>query len=112
MTGKPAKRVLGHGWLYLPAASGPLGGGLIKLGGGSTWAAATVAAAPYVICLLVYSVFLIGYVTALVCHVCSGPQRQESMERLIALSADAIVGLLTLTRVTPRPAHRRRETGS
>jgi hypothetical protein len=30
--------LLAHGGLYLPAASSPIGGGLIKLGQGSTWA--------------------------------------------------------------------------
>jgi hypothetical protein len=98
MIAKPARKQLG--WLYLPAASGPLGGGLIKLGGGSTWVAATVAVAPYAVCLLAYSVFVLGYITAVVRYVRSGPEGQESMERLIAISANSVVGILTLTRVT------------
>lgn len=97
---RPARKLLTNGWLYLPAVSGPIGGGLIKLGGGSTWAAAVVGAAPYAVCVLAYSVFLIGYMTALIRYICSGPEAQESMERLIAISANSIVGILTLTRVT------------
>lgn len=100
MADRPARRLLKNGWLYFPAVSGPIGGGLIKLGGGSTWAAVAVGAAPYAVCVLAYSVFLLGYLTALIRYVCSGPEAQESMERLIAISANSVVGILTLTRVT------------
>lgn len=92
-----ARELLTHRRLLLPAVSGPLGGGLIKLGGGDTWAAVAVGAAPYAVCTLAWSIFLIGYLTALIRYVCSGPEGQESMERLIAISANSVVGILTLT---------------
>jgi hypothetical protein len=52
-----------HGWLYASAASSPIGGGLVKLGHGSNWAAIGVGVAPYAICALLCSVFVIGYPT-------------------------------------------------
>lgn len=96
---RPAKRFLANGWLYLPAVSGPLGGLMIKLGGGSVWAAVVVGAAPCAVCILPYSVFLIGYITVLIKWVCSGPKTPESMERLIVISANSVVAILSLTRV-------------
>jgi hypothetical protein len=107
MADKATKRLLTNGWLYLPAVAGPIGGGLIKVGGGNVWAAVVVGVAPYAICALAYSVFLIGYLTALVRYVWSGPDAQESMERLITISVNSVVGILTLTRVTlpsPKPS--------
>lgn len=104
MTARPAKRLLAHGWLYIPAVSSPVGGGLIKLGHGSTWAAVTVGTAPYVICAFLYAVFVIGYLAAVTrCIVKSA--EQEAMERLITVSANAIVAILTLTaiRLPPQP---------
>jgi len=50
MTARPAKRLLAHGGVYLPAASSPIGGGLIKLGPGSTRAVVAVGMAPYAVC--------------------------------------------------------------
>jgi hypothetical protein len=123
-----ARELLTHRWFFLPAVSGPLGGGLIKLGGGNTWAAVAVGAAPYAVCTLACSIFLIGYLAALIRYVCSGPEGQESMERLIAISANSVVGILTLTcvklpsrpraagdsprRHTRRPASRRPAVGA
>jgi hypothetical protein len=92
-----------HGWLYASAASGPIGGGLIKLGHGSNWAAVGVGVAPYAICALLYSVFMIGYLAAVLRYLFSGPAGQQSMERLITVSANAIVSVLTLTGHAPRP---------
>jgi hypothetical protein len=97
---RPTKKFLANGWLYLPAVSGPLGGLMIKLGGGSVWAAVVVGAAPCAVCMLPYSVFLIGYITVLIKWVCSGPKTQDSMERLIAISANSVVAILSLTRVS------------
>src|ERR1039457_2441969 len=120
---RPAKRLLAHGWAYIPAASSPIGGGLIKLGRGSTWAAAAVGLAPYAICALLFTVFVIGYLAALVRYLCAKPQEQAAMEHLITVSANAIISILTLTpatlpgqarqpaepasRVTPRCSHGR-----
>ena len=97
---RPAKRLLAHGWAYIPAASSPIGGGLIKLGRGSTWAAAAVGLAPYAICALLFTVFVIGYLAALVRYLCAKPGEQQAMERLITVSANAIVSILTLTATT------------
>lgn len=107
MTTRPAKRLLSHGWLYIPAVSSPVGGGLIKIGHGSTWAAVVVGAAPYAICAMLYVVFVIGYLAALIRYMCAGPAGQEAMERLITVSANAIVSILTLT-VTRLPPHAKR----
>ena len=100
MTARPAKRLLAHGWAYIPAVSSPVGGGLIKLGRGSTWAAAAVGLAPYAICALLFTVFVIGYLAALARYLCAKPGEQEAMERLITVSANAIVSILTLTAAT------------
>ena len=97
MNAHPAKRLLTHGWLYIPAVSSPIGGGLIKIGHGSTWAAVAVGVAPYAICAMLYVVFVIGYLAALTRYVCAKSGGQEAMERLITVSANAIVSILTLT---------------
>jgi hypothetical protein len=89
--------LLTHGWLYIPAVSSPIGGGLIKIGHGSTWAAVTVGVAPYAICAMLYVVFVIGYLAALTRYMCAKSGGQEAMERLIQVSANAIVSILTLT---------------
>ena len=112
MTTRPAKRLLAHGWLYIPAVSSPVGGGLIKLGHGSTWAAVVVGAAPYVICVLLYTVFVIGYHAALLRYLCATSE-QEAMERLITVSANAVVSILTLTAARlPAPAAQPAEPAS
>jgi len=105
VTARPTKRLLAHGWLYIPAVSSPLGGGLIKLGHGSTWAAVAVGTAPYAICAFLYALFVIGYLAALVRYLGVKPGEQEAMERLITVSANAIVAILTLTaiRLPPQP---------
>jgi hypothetical protein len=93
----PAKRLLSHGWLYSPAAC-PIGGGMIKLCGGSTWAAVAVGAAPYALCAPIYLVFVLGYLAAVVRYLFSDADGQEAMAHLITMSADAVVSILTLTR--------------
>jgi hypothetical protein len=100
MTARPARRLLPHGWVYVPAASSPIGGGLIKLGHGSTWAAVAVGMAPYAICALLFTVFVIGYLAALIRYLWAKPEEQQAMERLITVSANAIVSILTLTAAT------------
>jgi hypothetical protein len=106
VTTRPTKRLLSHGWLYVPAVSSPIGGGLIKIAHGSTWAAAVVGAAPYAICVLLCVVFVIGYLAALIRYMCAGPGGQEAMERLITVSANAIVSILTLTSIRLPPQTR------
>jgi hypothetical protein len=100
MAARRAKRLLAHGWVYVPAASSPIGGGLIKLGRGSTWAAAAVGLAPYAICGLLLTVFVIGYLAALIRYLHARPAEQQAMERFIAVSANAIVSVMTLTVAT------------
>lgn len=88
-----------------PAASSPIGGGLIKVGQGSTWAAVAVGIAPYAVCALLFTVFVIGYLAALIRCLCAKPEQQEIRERLITVSANAIVSIMTLTTCTsPIPA--------
>jgi hypothetical protein len=103
VTTHPAKRLLAHGWLYIPAVSSPVGGGLIKLGHGSTWAAVAVGTAPYAICALLYVVFVVGYLAALIRYLCVKPGEQVAMERLITVSANTIVAILTLTAIKLPP---------
>jgi hypothetical protein len=98
------KRLPAWGLARAPAASGPLGGGLLKLGHGSTAAALTVALAPYALWTLLLSVFLVGYLAAVArCIWRTGDQ--EVMERMIMVSAWAVVSILTLT-VPAHPARR------
>jgi len=101
--------VLAHGWLYLPAVSSPIGGGLIKVGQGSTWAAVAVGLAPYAVCALLFTVFVIGYLAALIRCLCAKPEHQEMRERLITVSANAIVSIMTLTACTSPPPARQRQ---
>jgi hypothetical protein len=98
VTARSAKRLLAHGWLYVPAAAGPIGGGMIKIGGGNSWAAVAVGVAPYAVCLLLYLVFVIGYLAAVTRYLCSDHAGQEAMERLITVSANSVVAILTLKR--------------
>ena len=96
----PAARpgwLLARGWLYVPAVSGPVGGGLIKLGHGSTTAAVIVGLTPYATWALLLGLFAAGYLVAL-SRFCRGRTGdQEAAERLIMVSAEAVVSILTLT---------------
>jgi len=112
MSTPPAKRLLSHGWLYIPAVSSPVGGGLIKIGHGSTWAAVAVGTSPYAICAMLYGVFVVGCFAALVRYMCAKSGGQEAMERLIAVLANAIVSILTLTTTKLPPQTRQLPTPS
>src|SRR5450755_281075 len=99
------KRLPAWGWALVPAASGPVGGGMLKLGHGSTTAALAVGLAPYALWALLLSVFVIGYLAALArCIWRTGDQ--EAMERMIIVTACAVVSILTLT-VPALPVSRR-----
>jgi hypothetical protein len=104
-----SRRLPGQGWaVYVPAVSGPAGGGAIKLGGGSTTAAVAVALAPYAVYGLLLAAFLLAFVAALVRCIRTGPGGEEAMERLVNLSAAVIVSVLTLTLPpTPTPTRAR-----
>lgn len=91
------RRLPARGWLYVPAVSGPVGGGMIKLGRGSTSAAVAVSLAPYAVCALLVGVFMVGYLAALARFLRGRPGEHEAMERLIIVSASAVVSILTLT---------------
>lgn len=95
MTRNTATRRLA--WPYVPAAASPLGGGLLKLGGASTWVAVSVGLAPYVIWAALCVIFLIGYALAVIRYLCSDHDGQDAMTYLIATSANAVVSILTLT---------------
>jgi hypothetical protein len=98
MTGTTRAVRLTSGWYYLlPEVAAPLGGGLLKVGRASTWAAVTIGLAPYVILASLYALFIIGYVPAVICYLSASQDRQDAADRLITTSADAIVSLLTLT---------------
>jgi hypothetical protein len=98
MTGNTRVRRLNPGWYYLlPEVAAPLGGGLIKLGQASTWAAVSVGLAPYALLAALYAIFIVGYVPAVICYLSCGSNGQDAADRLIKTSACAIVALLTLT---------------
>jgi len=99
MTGNTRIRRPNPGWYYLlPEVAAPFGGGLLKLGQASTWAAVSVGLAPYVILAALYATFVIvGYVPAVICYLFFGASGQDAGDRLIMTSACAIVALLTLT---------------
>jgi fumarate reductase subunit C len=80
----------------VPAVSSPIGGGLIKLGHGSTWAAASVGLAPYAVCASLYVVFVVSYLAAVLRYLCADAAGQQAMERFITVSANAVVAILTL----------------
>jgi hypothetical protein len=60
-----------------------------------------VALAPYAVLGLLLLIFAAGYLAALARYLCAGPDGQEAMERLVVLSANAIVSILTLTAAAP-----------
>jgi hypothetical protein len=96
-----SRRPPGQGWAaYLPAVSGPAGGGAIKLGGGSTTAAVAVALAPYAVYTLLLAAFLLAFAAALVRCIRAGPGGEEAMERLVNVTVAAIVSVITL-RIPP-----------
>ena len=70
---------------------------MIKLGQGSTLAAVIVGLAPYAVCALMLTVFMVGYLAALARYLWAQPDQQKAMERLIIVSATAVVSILTLT---------------
>ena len=56
---------------------------MIKLGGGSTWAALAVAAGPCVLYAMLYFIFVPGYLAAIARYLCARQPGQQAMERLI-----------------------------
>jgi hypothetical protein len=109
MAGSRTKCLMARGWAYVPAASGPIGGGLIKLGRGNTAAAVTVGLAPYAVWTLLLTVFVMGYIAALARYLWAKPEEHDAMERLITISANAVVSILTLSPAAPPvPAKRTR----
>jgi hypothetical protein len=98
MTGRTRARRLNPNWYFLlPEVAAPVGGGLIKLGQASTWAAVSVGLAPYVLLAALYAVFVIGYAPAVICSLYFADNKHEAAEQLITTSASVIVALLTLT---------------
>jgi hypothetical protein len=94
MTGNTRARRLNPSWYYLlPEVAAPLGGGLIKLGRGSTWAAVGVGLAPYALLAALYAAFIIGYAPAVICYLFFN---EDKADQLITTSACAIVALVTL----------------
>jgi hypothetical protein len=90
------KRIQAPGWLALPGACCPIGGGLIKIGHGSTLAALLLGVAPYVVCALVYCLFGVGFLFAALRYLWTGKPQQD----FIATWSSAVVSVLTLT--TPK----------
>ena len=87
------KRIQAPGWLALPGACCPIGGGLVKIGHGSNLAALTIGSAPYVLCALGLLVAGVGFLFAALRYLCTGKPQQD----FIATWSSAIVSVLTLT---------------
>jgi len=90
------RRMAARGWAFAPAVSGPVGGGMVMLGHGSTRAAVVVALAPYALLLLVVAVFAVGFLAAIARYMWRTGD-QCAMERMMNVSARAVVSVLTLT---------------
>ncbi len=98
MTRNTRMRWPAYGWCYLlPEVAAPIGGGLVKMGHASALAAISIGLAPYAILAALYTIFVIGYIPAMVCYLCSDRDKQDAIARLITTSTNAIVSLLTLT---------------
>jgi hypothetical protein len=87
------KRIQAPGWLALANACCPIGGGLIKLGHGSTVAALVLGVAPYAVWALVYCLFGVGFFFAALRYLWTG----KSQHDFIATWSSAEVAVLTLT---------------
>jgi hypothetical protein len=55
-----------------------------------------------------YTVFIIGYVPAVICYLCFAENKQDAAEQLITNSACAIVALVTLTAPATKSSYTRR----
>jgi hypothetical protein len=86
------KRIQVPGWL-LPGACCPIGGGLIKIGHGTTLAALALGIAPYVMYALVYCLFGVGFLFAALRYLWTGKSQQD----FISTWSSAVVSVLTLT---------------
>jgi hypothetical protein len=65
-----------------------------------------VGIAPYAVCALLYTVFVLGYLAAVLRYLFAGPGGQQAMERLITVSANAVVCILNGRTPSPRDDHR------
>jgi hypothetical protein len=113
VTGR-SRRSLARSWVYVPAAGGPIGAGLIKLGGGSTAWAVTVGVVPYAAAALILAPIAVGYFLALARYRRGKPADLEAGERLIKTLTCALIAILTLSRpefpaVEPRPLRQPRK---
>jgi hypothetical protein len=94
------KRIQAPGWLALPGACCPIGGGLLKIGHGSTLAALALGVAPYVLCALGLLLAGVGFLFAALRYLWTGKPQQD----FIATWSSAVVAVLTLT--APKPPER------
>lgn len=85
-------------WCFvLPDIAAPVSGVLFKeVGHTSTLAALGIGLAPYMVSVIRYVIFLIGYVPTVICYLRSSQARQDDIRDLIALSANALVSMQTL----------------
>jgi hypothetical protein len=93
-----SRRLLARNWAYVPAAGGPIGAGMIKLGGGSTAWAVTVALVPYAVATLLLAPIAVGYFLALARYRRGKPADLAAGERLIRTLTCALIAILTLSR--------------
>lgn len=89
----PVKRIQAPGWLACSGACCPIGGGLIKIGHGSTLAAFALGSAPYVLCALVYCLFGVGFLFAALRYLWTGKPQLD----FISTWSSAVVSVLTLS---------------
>lgn len=93
-----SRRLPAYGWLCMPTVGGLIGGGVVRLEHGSMLSALVIAVAPFAISLLLCILFAIGYLAAVFRYVRAEAGERDAMERLITLSANAVVSILTLSK--------------
>jgi hypothetical protein len=64
-----------------------------------------VGLAPYAVWAVLLVVFVVGYLAALGRFLCAGAGGEDALERLVVVSVNAVVSILTLTPtvVSPKP---------
>ena len=64
-----------------------------------------VGLVPYAVWALLIAVFAVGYLAALARFLCAGPGGADALERLVLVSANAVVAILTLTSAEGLPRY-------
>lgn len=87
---KPQARRTTRIWFPISAVGGPIGGGLIMIGHGSTLASMVVGCAPFALCALLYCLFGVTFLAATLRYACTGKSQRD----FIAAATNAVVAIL------------------